>query len=90
MKHLFLGLFSLALLRFICAQTQPSAVTTAMNITTNTTAPSNTTSSNTTGTSPNMVTVTTPSTVTTKNGKSHLFTSVSLLFGSFALHALWQ
>ncbi|TDH03887.1 hypothetical protein EPR50_G00146900 [Perca flavescens] len=160
MKYLVLGLFFLALLGFICAQTSPSSSNTTempYNNTANTTWPSiytttdnnnttgsiptgskptgsnptrsnptwsnptgsiptgsnptgsnptgsNSTRSNPTGSNPtgsNPISSLTPTMVTrptamtatvnmtTKIGQSHIFTSVSLLFGSLVLQALW-
>ncbi|GAA6233194.1 putative mediator of RNA polymerase II transcription subunit 29 [Lates japonicus] len=122
MKYLVLGLFSLALLGFVCAQSQnPSPrPTTAMesNNTTNTTGSfnynmtgnngnngNNVYNSKPTGNNPisNQMPTTLPTTLTgnsptmtgtgnspSMNGQSHIFASTSLLFGSFALQALWQ
>ncbi|KAK2920897.1 hypothetical protein Q8A73_000382 [Channa argus] len=106
MKYLVLGLISLTLLGFVCAQT--SQTTAAMNKTA-TTASNSTGNKNSTGTTssnnqgPSATTTSQPgsqlgglngmcttNTMGTKNGQSHIFTSVSLLFGSCALQALWQ
>ncbi|XP_042371091.1 ABC transporter H family member 4-like [Plectropomus leopardus] len=130
MKYLVLGLFSLALLGFVCAQTtqddsaQGRPITMMpyndtsdptqpfSNITTNNDDDNDNNNNNYNNNNNNMPTGSNPNSSqkptagplpalkptvtkstggkTTKSGQSRIFTSVSLLLGSFLLQALWQ